>query len=84
MAMFLHLMLLINDCTLGDDDAEESIVVQQKPKNNKKKKLTSTEHSTQTASVKGKTAAATVVLKGFKKGVTKTKLQRLLKQRLET
>lgn len=69
-------------CVSGDKDTEETVVspVQERPKK-KKKKRNNAENTTETANIKGKIAAATVVLKGFKKGVTKAKLQRLLKQR---
>ena len=66
----------------GPKGTEESPVstVPERPKK-KKKKLDNAENITQQAAIKGKTAAATVVLKGFKKAVTRAKLQRLLKQR---
>ena len=66
----------------GGKDTEESSVVSvpDRPKK-KKKKPDNAENTTQQAAIKGKTAAATVVLKGFKKAVTRAKLQRLLKER---
>ena len=67
----------------GCKDTEENSVspVQDRPKKKKKKKQDNAENITQPGGIKGKTAAATVVLKGFKKAVTRAKLQHFLKQR---